>query len=162
MIFLNCEFCECRAVLYFLNRFLTVSAMPLARITIPSNLADLKFSADLQSISMSTLARKGTAMLRGLTESAQAVTVKIQGQGAMVALSQHQYDEIITLLVQLRRAESDDGFTQALSERFDSMVAVMNQRGAGEAMDAALFTDTNSLNANYKPGTTETAQEDTL
>ncbi len=108
---------------------------------------------------MSSLARKGTALLRQLTDSAQAVSVKIQGHGSMVTLSQRQYDEVVALLQQLRQNSADDGFTQALGERFDTLVATMNQPGAATAMDAALFTEEGVLNSHYRPGATETAQD---
>lgn len=108
---------------------------------------------------MSSMARKGTALLRQLTDSAQAVAVKIQGHGSMVTLSQRQYDEMVTLLQQLRQDKADDGFIQALAERFDTLVATMNQPGAATAMDTALFTEADTLNSNYRPGTTETAQD---
>ncbi len=104
---------------------------------------------------MSSLARKGTAVLRQLTDSAQAVAVKIQGHGSMVTLSQRQYDEMVALLQQLRQDSSDDGFTRALGERFDTLVATMNRPGAATTMDAALFTEADILNSNYRPGATE-------
>jgi PHD/YefM family antitoxin component YafN of YafNO toxin-antitoxin module len=136
--------------------------MPFDKITIPNDLMDLKPSSDLQSVSMSSLARKGTALLRQLTDTAQAVAVKIQGHGAMVTLSQRQYDEMVALLQQLRQDNSDDGFTRALGERFDTLVATMNQPGAPAAMDAALFTEAETLNSNYCPGATETAQDSSV
>lgn len=140
----------------------SVIAMPFDRITIPNDLMDLKPSSDLQSVSMSSLARKGTALLRQLTDTAQAVAVKIQGHGSMVTLSQRQYDEMVTLLQQLRQDSSDDGFTQVLGERFDTLVATMNQAGAATSMDAALFTKEDALNSNYRPGATETAQDNSV
>jgi|GEM_PF-2658827 len=139
-----------------------VAAMLFDRITIPSDLMNLKPSSDLQSVSMSSLARKGTAVLRQLTDTAQAVVVKIQGHGSMVTLSQRQYDEMVALLQQLRQDSSDDGFTQALGERFDTLVATMNQPGTAAAMDAALFTEEDALNSNYRPGSTETAQDSSV
>ena len=117
----------------------TVAAMPFSRISIPNDLMDLKPSSDLQSVSMSSLARKGTAILRQLTDTAQAVAVRIQGHGSMVTMSQRQYDEMVALLQQLRQSSSDDGFTQALGERFDTLVAAMNLPGAAAAVDAALL-----------------------
>ena len=111
---------------------------------------------------MSSLARKGTAVLRQLTDTAQAVAVRIQGHGSMVTLSQRQYDEMVALLQQLRQNSSDDGFTQALGERFDALVAAMNPPGAAAAMDAALFTDVDRLNSNYRPGATETTQDSNI
>jgi PHD/YefM family antitoxin component YafN of YafNO toxin-antitoxin module len=136
--------------------------MPFDKITIPNDLMDLKPSSDLQSVSMSSLARKGTALLRQLTNTAQAVAVKIQGHGAMVTLSQRQYDQMVALLQQLRQDSSDDDFTRALGERFDTLVATMNQPGAPAAMDAALFTEAETLNSNYCPGATETAQDSSV
>ncbi len=139
-----------------------VIAMLRDKITIPSDLMDLKPSSDLQSVSMSSLARKGTAILRQITDSAQAVAVKIQGHGSMVTLSQRQYDEMVVLLQQLQQESADDGFTQALGERFDTLVATMNRPGAAAMMDAALFTEENTLNSNYRPGATETAQDSSV
>jgi PHD/YefM family antitoxin component YafN of YafNO toxin-antitoxin module len=133
--------------------------MPSDRITIPNDLMDLKPSSDLQSVSMSSLARKGTALLRQLTDTAQAVAVKIQGHGSMVTLSQRQYDEMVALLQQLQQGSADDGFMRVLGERFDTLVAAMNQPGAAVAMDAALFAQVDTLNSNYRPGATETAQD---
>lgn len=140
----------------------TVAAMSSDRITIPNDLMDLKPSSDLQSVSMSSLARKGTALLRQLTGTAQAVAVKIQGHGSMVTLSQRQYDEMVALLQQLRQDSADDGFTRALGERFDKLVEGMHQPGAAAAMDAALFADTDTLNSHYRPGATETAQDSSV
>ena len=136
--------------------------MPLDRITIPRDLMDLKPSSDLQSVSMSNLARKGTSVLRQLTDSAQPVAVKIQGHGSMVTLSRRQYDEMVALLQQLRQDSSDDGFTRALGERFDTLVATMNHPGAAAATDAALFSGPDTLNSNYRPGATETTQENSV
>jgi len=150
-------------VLYFFSYSMpTVAAMPFSRISIPDDLMDLKPSSDLQSVSMSSLARKGTAVLRQLTDTAQAVAVRIQGHGSMVTMSQRQYDEMVALLQQLRQSSSDDGFTQALGERFDTLVATINLPGAATAMDAALFTDADTLNSNYHPGATETAQDSNI
>jgi len=138
----------------------TVIAMHFDRFTtIPADLMELKPSSELQSVSMSSLARKGTALLRQLTDSAQAVAVKIQGHGSMVTLSQRQYDEMVALLQQLRQDSQDDGITRALGERFDALVATMNQPGAAATMDAALFTEEDTLNANYRPGETEKGQD---
>lgn len=133
--------------------------MAVNRITIPDDLMHLKPSRDLQGVSMSSLARKGTALLRQLTDSAQAVAVNIQGHGSMVTLSMKQYDEMVALLQQLRQDDADDGLIQALGDRFDSLVATMNRPGAAAAMDTALFTDADTLNNNYRPGATETAEE---
>ena len=111
---------------------------------------------------MSSLARKGTAVLRRLTESAQAVLIKVQGQGAMVTLSRSQYDEMIDLLQTLQQDgannsvnDADDEFTRTLGQRFDTLVATMNRPGSAAAMDAALFADTDILNSRYRPGATE-------
>lgn len=129
--------------------------MPAERITIPEELLKLKPSDTLESVSLSTLARSGTAVLRRLTATAQAVSVKAQGQGAMVTVSQHQYDEMVELIRRLQEAEADDGFTQTLSKRFDDLVAKMNQSGAPQAAEAALFGDPAALNETYRPGATE-------
>jgi hypothetical protein len=124
-------------------------------ITIPDDLLHLKTSDLLESISMSKLARTGTSVLRRITASAQAVSVKVQGQGAMVTVSQHQYNEIVELIRQIQEAQDKDDFTELLSQRFDELVEDMNRPGAEQAMGEALFADPASLNANYRPGTTE-------
>ena len=125
------------------------------RIIIPEDLLRLKPSDALESVPMSTLARTGTAILRQIMDTAQAVTVKVQGQGVMVTVSQRQYDEMVTLIRQLQEERSDDGFTQILTHRFDELVANMNQSGAREVTDTALFGNTALLNKTYRPGTTE-------
>ena len=130
--------------------------MPARPVPIPEDLLQLKSSAALESVSMSTLARKGTAVLRQITDNAQAVSVKVQGQGAMVTLSQRQYDEMIELIQRLQREIEDDGFTRALSRRFDDLVAAMDRPDAARATEDALFGDTDALNRSYRPGTTET------
>jgi PHD/YefM family antitoxin component YafN of YafNO toxin-antitoxin module len=126
------------------------------RITVPKDLLNLKRSADLDSVSMSTLARRGTSILQKLVSSAQAVAIKIQGHGSMVTLSQRQYDEMVTLIHQLKAKTEDDGFTEAMSQRFDDLVERMNLPGASEASDAALFGNSDKLNKTYRPGATET------
>jgi len=129
--------------------------MSAERITIPEDLLQLKPSDALESVSMSSLARTGTAVLRQITATAQAVAVKVQGHGSMVTVSQRQYDEMVELIRRLQEEKSDDGFTQALSQRFDALLAQMNQPGAAQATDAALFGDPTSLNKTYRPGKTE-------
>ena len=129
--------------------------MATKTITIPEDLLHLKPSNALESIAVSKLARKGTAVLRQLTDTAQAVAVNIQGYGSMVTLSQQQYDEMVDLIRRIQEEEPEDGFTQALSERFDNLVARMTQPGAGKATEAALFSSPDSLNKAYRPGTTE-------
>lgn len=126
-------------------------------IVIPKDLLRLKHSADLESVSMSSLARKGTLVLQQVVATAQAVMVKIQGHGAMVTVSQRQYDEMVDLIHRLQQDDKDgDDFTQALSQRFDALVARMNQPGAAQATETALFSSPASLNKTYRPGTTET------
>jgi len=129
--------------------------MSAERITIPEDLLHLKRSDALESISMSQLARTGTSVLRQLTATAQAVTVKIQGQGAMVTVSQRQYDEMVELIGRLQEEKSDDGFAQVLSQRFDELVSKMNQPDAAQTTNAALFGDPAALNQSYQPGATE-------
>ena len=129
--------------------------MTTDRISIPDNLANLKPSRDLKSVSMSSLARKGTSVLRDLVAGAQAVAIKIQGQGSMVTLSERQYDEMVELIHKIREESSQDGFTQALSQQFDDLVSGMNQPGAAKATGHALFGAPESLNATYRPGVTE-------
>ncbi len=133
--------------------------MSAGKITIPEDLLHLKPSDALESVSMSRLARTGTAVLRQITASAQAVTVEIQGQGAMVTVSQRQYDEMVELIRRIQEEKSENDFVNVLAQRFDELVAEMNRPGAADAMDAALFADPATLNANYRPGATETATE---
>lgn len=130
--------------------------MSVERITIPEDLLRLKPSDALESVSMSRLARTGTAVLRQITATAEAVTVKVQGQGAMVTLSQHQYDEMVQLIRRIQEEKSEDGFPQMLSQQFDQLVAGMNRPEAAQATEAALFGDPAALNKTYRPGTTET------
>lgn len=130
--------------------------MAADKITIPEDLLHLKPSAALESMPMSQLARTGTSVLRQVTSTAQAVAVKVQGQGAMVTLSQHQYDEMVELIRLLQEEKAEDGFTQALSQQFDELMGRMNQPGAARATEAALFSDPDALNKSYQPGSTET------
>jgi predicted transcriptional regulator len=129
--------------------------MSVEQIRIPHDLLYLKPFDALESLSMSKLARAGTSVLRQIMTSDQAVAVKIQGQGAMVTLSRHQYDEMVALIRQLEEVRSEDGFTQTLSRQFDALTAEMNRPGAMETMDAALFGDPSTLNETYRPGATE-------
>lgn len=129
--------------------------MSTQRITIPEDLMHLKPSDALESVSMSKLARKGTAVLQKILETAQAVTVNIQGQGAMVTVSKRQYDEMVELIRQIQEGQPEDGFVEALTLRFDKLMTTMKQPGATRATDAALFGDPASLNQHYRPGSTE-------
>ena len=106
----------------------------------------------LENIPLSRLARTGTSLLRKLVEAGRPVTVTVQGQGAMVALSQQQYDEMVR---QIRQLEAEDAFTQALSRRFDTLMAQMNGVNSRQATQAALFGEPDALNASYRPGDTE-------
>lgn len=130
--------------------------MAANKITISGDLLHLKPSDALESVSMSKLARRGTSVLQQLMTTAQAVTIKIQGQGAMVTLSQHQYDEMIELIRLVQEEKSEDGFTQALSQKFDDLMVQMNQPGSAQATEAALFADPAVLNSGYQLGKTET------
>lgn len=130
--------------------------MSAERITIPEDLLRLKPSDALESVSMSRLARTGTVVLRQITATAQAVAVKVQGQGAMVTISQRQYDEVVELIRRIQAEQSEDGFAQMLSQQFDELVTGMNRPGAAEAAEAALFGDPAALNKTYRPGSTET------
>lgn len=129
--------------------------MSTDRIMIPKGLLGLKPSDALESVPMSTLARTGTSVLQQIVATTQAMMVSIQGQGSMVTLSQRQYDEIITFIDQLQKDQTEDGFTLALSQRFDELVANMNQPGAVAETDAALFGKPDDLNKTYRPGMTE-------
>jgi len=129
--------------------------MAAVKINIQDDLLKLKPSDKLESVSMSNLARNGTVVLRQMMTTAQAVAVKIQGHDAMVTLSQKQYDEMVALIRHISEQQSEDGFTLALSNRFDDLVAKMNQPGAVKATEAALFNSPDALNKTYRPGTTE-------
>jgi len=94
-------------------------------------------------------------VLRQLTAGAQAVTVKVQGQGAMVTVSQQQYDEMVDLIRSIQEEQAGNDFSRVLSRRFDELVADMNRPGAAEAMEAALFADPATLAAHYRPGVGE-------
>jgi len=119
------------------------------------SLLSLKPSSDLEHVSMSSLARKGTALLQQLLETAGAVSVRVQGKGAMVTISQKQYDEVVALVQKLRLAERD-GFRQTMSVHFDEMVARMAEPGAGKKTEEILFGDPEELARHYRPGATET------
>ena len=129
--------------------------MSADKIIIPKDLLHLKPSSALESISMSKLARAGTSVLQQIITTTQAVAIKVQGQGAMVTISQHQYDEMVELIRLIQEEKSEDGSTQALSQQFDEIVSRMNQPDAAHATDTALFGDTASLNKHYKIGATE-------
>ncbi|TVS13814.1 MAG: hypothetical protein EA419_00790 [Wenzhouxiangella sp.] len=118
----------------------------------------LKPSSELETVPVSRLARKGTELLSRLAETSEAVAVQVQGVGSMVTLSRRRYDEIVAMVNNLGREPKDDDFARALSTRFDALVANMNQPGAPEAVDAALFADPDVLNDSYQPGTTETSK----
>ncbi len=124
-------------------------------LIIPEDLLGLKPSDALEMVSISKLARSGTAVLRRLVETDQPVAVRIQGQGAMVTVSRHQYDEMVELIRELREMTSGDDFTRVLGQRFDSLVARLNRPGAAEKTQAALFGDPAALNQGYRPGDTE-------
>ena len=128
------------------------------QIRIHEDLLHLKTSDALEHVSMSQLARQGTAVLRMIRETAQAVTVSIQGQDAMVTVPRRQYDEMVALIQQMQDVESGDGFELALAQKFDCLVAEMNRPGAADTTTAALFGDPADLNRNYRPGTTETGK----
>lgn len=130
--------------------------MSSEQITIPKDLLRLKPSDSLESVSMSQLARKGTLVLQKILETTQAVAVNIQGQGAMVTVSKRQYDEMVDLIRQIQEGQSEDGFLEDLTHRFDGLIARMNRPETTKATDAALFGDPASLNQNYQPGATET------
>ncbi len=130
--------------------------MSSERITIPEELLHLKPSDALERVSMSQLARKGTLVLQKILETTQAVAINIQGQGAMVTVSKRQYDEMVDLIRKIQEEQSEDGFIESLTHRFDGLIARMNRSGAAKATDGALFGDPASLNKSYRPGTTET------
>lgn len=128
------------------------------QIRIHEDLLRLKTSDALEHVSMSQLARQGTAVLRRIHETAQAVTVSIQGKDAMVTVPRRQYDEMVTLIQRIQSAEYEDGFDQVLAQKFDCLVAEMNRPGMAETVTDALFSDPADLNRNYRPGITETGK----
>lgn len=129
--------------------------MSTDNVLIPEDLMHLKHADELESVAMSSLARSGTEILQRLVSSEQAVAVKVQGKGAMVALSQRQYDEMVALVHALRAGEDKDGFTRMLGQRFDQLVSAMNRPGAAQATHQALFAKPAGLNESYRPGETE-------
>ncbi|MGB1108733.1 MAG: hypothetical protein ACPG4N_00160 [Gammaproteobacteria bacterium] len=131
--------------------------MSAERIPVPEDLLHLPSSDLLESVSMSKLARTGTAVLQRIMSTDQPVAVEVQGQGAMVTLTRHQYDEMIELIRRLKEEQQEDGFNRVLSERFDGLVADMGRPGASTATEAALFGNPLSLNQAYRPGSTEKA-----
>ncbi|WP_198263017.1 hypothetical protein [sulfur-oxidizing endosymbiont of Gigantopelta aegis] len=104
---------------------------------------------------MSKLARQGSAVLQQIVSTSQAMAVKVQGQGAMVTLSQRQYDEMVELIHAIQLEKFSDGFTESLSQQFDELMARMNQPDADKATQAALFGTPAALNKAYRPGATE-------
>jgi len=55
--------------------------MSADKISIPNDLLCLKPFAALDSVSMSKLARQGSAVLQQIVSTSQAVAVKVQGAG---------------------------------------------------------------------------------
>jgi hypothetical protein len=126
------------------------------KISISEDLLRLKPFNALESVPMSKLARQGSAVLQQIVSSAQAVAVKVQGQGAMVTLSQRQYDEMVALIQAIQVEKISDGFTESLSQQFDELMIRMNQPDASRATQSALFDAPATLNKAYQPGATET------
>lgn len=126
------------------------------RISLPSDLTSLQPSDALERISISTLARTGTAVLQRLLATDEAVAVNVQGMGAMVTLSQRQYDEMVALIQCLQDETPQDEFTKVLGQRFDRLITKMNQPEATQGIEEALFGDPAELNRSYQPGATET------
>ncbi|MEM7706704.1 MAG: hypothetical protein AAF358_14185 [Pseudomonadota bacterium] len=122
---------------------------------IPESLRDLKPSEALDSLSMSQLARNGSAILRSLMETEGAVTVKVQGQGAMVTLSQRRYDELVALIRSLETPPESDRLTEALRSEFDALKSAMANEDASDTADKALFGGVDTLRKSYRPGETE-------
>lgn len=130
--------------------------MSVEKYMISDNLLRLKPSDALEKVSMSKLARTGTSVLQHVMTSSQAMAVTIQGHSAMVTLSHHQYDELVALIRHVHDEQAEDGFTAALSHRFDELIADMNKADAARKIDSALFADPAALNKTYQPGLTET------
>ena len=124
-------------------------------LILPDELLGLKNSAELETVSLSQLARRGTAVLQQILASAEPVAITVQGQGTMVTVSKNQYDQIVALITQLSQTQPDSDVMYVLSQRFDELVARMNQPGASQVMEAALFADPEKLNESYRPGSTE-------
>lgn len=130
--------------------------MSSKRINISDELRHLQPSDALEKVSMSTLARQGTRVLQRISDTAQAIAVNIQGKGAMVTVSQRQYDEMVQLIQQLSAHQSTDAeFTASLSQGFEDLVTQMNTPDAPEQLDQALFGSPSSLNESYRPDRTE-------
>ncbi len=129
--------------------------MPTNKITIHEDLLRLKPFDALESVPMSKLARKGTSVLQQIISTAQAVVVKIQGQGAMVTISQRQYDEMLELIQAVHEENSEDGFIHSLNQQFDELMSKMDQPDAAQATESVLFGDSDALNKAYRPGATE-------
>ncbi|NOX91957.1 MAG: hypothetical protein GXP18_05770 [Gammaproteobacteria bacterium] len=130
--------------------------MSADKISISKDLLRLKPFDALDSLPISKLARQGSAVLQQIVSTSQAVAVKVQGQGAMVTLSQRQYDEMVELIHAIQLEKSSDGFTELLSQQFDELMIRMNQPGAARATQTALFDTPATLNKAYRPGATET------
>jgi len=129
--------------------------MSADKISISKDLLHLKPFAALESMPMSKLARQGSAVLQQIISTSQAMAVKVQGQGAMVTLSQRQYDEMVELIQAVQLEKSNDGFTESLSQQFDELMIQMNQPDADKAAQAALFGTPATLNKVYQSGATE-------
>jgi len=125
-------------------------------IKIHKDLLQLKPFDSLDSISMSRLARMGTSVLRQVVSTTQAMAINIQGHGAMVTMSQRQYDEMIKLIQSIKDDKSPDHFIQSLNQEFDALVEKMSHPTASQSTDKALFGEPEALNETYRPGVTET------
>lgn len=82
--------------------------MPTDHIEIPSDLLQLKPSAEIESVPLSRFLHKSASVLQNMLEIGQSVTVSIHDRGAMVLVSRRQYDEMVELICQIREKDSGD------------------------------------------------------
>ncbi|MEM1411246.1 MAG: hypothetical protein AAGH19_02730 [Pseudomonadota bacterium] len=120
---------------------------------------DLKPADELEPITATRLARGSNAVLRALADSDQAVSVTVQGQPALVAMSQRRYDALVQAVTASKPHATDTSFTEQLTQRFDALVAEMKAPGAAQAASDVLFGDLATMNAAHRPGTTERSDE---
>lgn len=133
--------------------------MPTPRIVLPDTLVRLATSDSLEQLPLSELARKGTQILRRTLETAQGVTVSIQGQPALVTLSRQQYDDMVRVIRHLREDPPESEFNAHLRARFDTLVDRMSPTpGALKEATHGLMRNTKGLREHYRPGDTETRE----
>lgn len=133
--------------------------MPTSKIGLTNSLEHLATSDTLEQVTLSELARKGTQVLRRTLETSQGMTVSVQGQRALVALSRQQYDDMVLVIRQLSAESPESEFNAHLRARFDTLVARMSPTpGALKKATEGLMRDTPGLREHYRPGDTETQE----